>query len=96
MAEGMALGIDLDQEIGVLPICEPGLPAGISRPDVSATLTTIALNDSSSRWLETRTRLPASKGPPSSLVQFRTVSEDDAFVTHDPRQTKLTDFGRLR
>src|SRR5450759_5093047 len=54
-----------------------------SGPDVSATFTTIAFDDSSLRWLETRTCLPASKGPPSSLVQLRT-----AVWTDDARDTR--------
>src|SRR5262252_2259144 len=58
---------------GSLALASLNLACRDHGPDVSATLTTIALDDSSLRWLETCTRLPASKGPPSSLVQFRTV-----------------------
>src|ERR1700730_12430762 len=44
-----------------------------SRSDFSATFTTIALDDRSLRWLELGACLPASKDPPSSLVQLRTA-----------------------
>jgi hypothetical protein len=40
--------------------------------DFSATLTTIALYDSSLQWLEACAGPPASRRPPSSLVQHRT------------------------
>src|SRR5262249_3245020 len=59
------------QRFACARLSQPRLPG--SGPDVSATLTTIALDDSSLRWLEACTCLPTSKGPPSSLVQFRTV-----------------------
>ena len=51
-----------------------------SRPAVSATLTTIAFDNSSLRWLEISTRLPTSKGPPcmrrllSRLIFDRLIS----------------------
>src|SRR6266436_5602489 len=60
--EGSSPGFDISQ---------PCLPE--SCPGVSATLTTIAFDNSSLRWLEINTRLPTSKGPPSSLVQLRTA-----------------------
>ena len=48
-------------------------PAEILVSTLTATLTTIALGDSSLQWFEIRPRRPTSKGPPSSLVQFRTA-----------------------
>src|ERR1022692_111831 len=54
-----------------------------SCPDVSATFTTIAFDDSSLRWMEPRTCLPASKGPSSSLIQLRPVLQT-ALVKQDP------------
>src|SRR5450759_3028459 len=52
-------------------------------PTLAATLTTIAFDDSSLQWFEACPGRPASKGPPSSLVQLRT-----AVWTDDARDTR--------
>ena len=52
-----------------------------SCPGVSATLTTIALDDSSLRWLETRTWTSGLEGP-SFIVQLRMPFGPAMLVTH--------------
>jgi len=75
---------------GLLSLASPDLTSRDIVPTFPATLTTIALNDSTLRWFEACTRMPASRGLPSSPVQLHTSFSGDVFVTHDPFLT----FGR--
>src|ERR1700758_126313 len=80
----------LPQRFACARLSRPCLPG--SCPDVSATFTTVAFDDSSLRQLEISTCLPTSEGPPPSLVQLRCAVWTG--VTRDTRPN--SDIGTAR
>src|SRR6266511_897887 len=67
---------------GSLPLVSPDLTQAGSRPTLSATLTTTALNGSSFQRFASCGLSPDARGLPSSLAQFHTSFPVGVFVAH--------------